>query len=265
MNRIDQLFSEKKKRVLSIYMTAGYPHLDDTAGIVSSLQEGGADMVEIGMPFSDPLADGPVIQHSSQVAIGNGMTCRLLFDQLKDIRKTIRIPLLLMGYLNPVLKFGVKSFVDHCVKTGIDGLIIPDLPLEVYKKEFKKYVDEAGLKFVMLITPQTTEERINLLSRSSGAAGGFLYMVADSSTTGAMRDITPEQITYFRRIEEMNLPLPRLIGFGISDAVNFNRAASFANGAIIGSAFIRALGENPGDPEKVSLDFVRSILSPGIG
>lgn len=258
MNRIDQLFKEKRQRILSIYLTAGYPKLDDTLSIVRALQESGADMVEIGMPFSDPLADGPVIQKSSQVALENGMTLRYLFSQLKDLRSTIHIPIVLMGYLNPVMQFGFREFVEECRKAEIDGLIIPDLPLHIYESEYQKIIEESGLKFIMLITPQTSQDRIIRISEISG---GFIYMVADSSTTGARNQLSELQIEYFNRIGAMQLKIPRLIGFGISSADTFYKASEYANGAIIGSAFISSLG-NAGDVpvEKKARDFVNSIL-----
>ncbi len=260
MNRIDQLFREKQKQILSIYITAGFPELDDTVNIIKELEESGADMVEIGMPFSDPLADGPVIQNSSQVALRNGMNIPLLFRQLKEIRNSVSIPLVLMGYLNPVLQFGFPDFIKKCKETGIDGLIIPDLPLKIFEKEYRKMIEEAKLKFVMLITPQTSEERILQIAEASGQ-GGFLYMVADSSTTGARQGIKEVQLDYFKRINDMKIEIPRLIGFGISDHHTFNRACEYANGAIIGSAFIYALGRiDERSVEEKSSDFVKSIL-----
>jgi len=258
MNRIDRLFAEKNERILSIYMTAGYPKLGDTVEILRSLQDSGADMVEIGMPFSDPLADGPVIQKSSQVALENGMTIRTLFSQLKDARRTIQIPLVLMGYLNPVLQFGFEKFIEECRTAEIDGLIIPDLPLHIYESEYKAILEESGLKFIMLITPQTSEQRIKQIAEISG---GFIYMVADSSTTGARKDLSPSQLEYFKRIEAMNLKIPRLIGFGISSAETFTQATQYAHGAIIGSAFITAIsGEGNIPVEKRASAFVNSIL-----
>lgn len=258
VNRIDQLFSEKKHGILSVYLTAGYPALDDTVEIIRTLQGAGVDMVELGMPFSDPLADGEIIQRSSQVALENGMSIRYLFGQISAIRKQVQIPILLMGYLNPVLQFGFRAFLEKCAETGIDGLIIPDLPLEIYLKEYRDDVEESGLKFVMLITPHTSEDRILRIAETSG---GFLYMVADASTTGVKRGITDQQIAYFQRINAMNLTIPRLIGFGISDADTFRIACEYANGAIIGSAFIRALGATgSGSVNERTGTFIGSVL-----
>ena len=258
MNRIDQLFSEKKQGVLSVYLTAGYPALEDTVEIIHTLQDSGVDMVEIGMPFSDPLADGEIIQQSSQVALANGMSIKYLFEQISTMRQQVEIPLVLMGYLNPVLQFGFSAFLKKCVETGIDGLIIPDLPLEVYLEEYRADVEESGLKFIMLITPHTSEDRI---LRIAEASGGFLYMVADASTTGVKKGISGDQLGYFSRIRKMELEIPRLIGFGISDAETFRIACEYANGAIIGSAFIRALGsprsESVGEKTRF---FIGSVL-----
>ncbi|MDA3823156.1 MAG: tryptophan synthase subunit alpha [Bacteroidales bacterium] len=257
MNRIDHLFKEKEGRVLSVYMTAGYPELNDTVEIITSLEQGGADMIEIGMPFSDPLADGPVIQASSQTALQNGMTIKLLFEQLKDIRSKVKIPLVLMGYLNPVLQFGFEKFLDKCVEIGIDGFILPDLPLSIYDKKYKEKVDSSGLHFIMLITPQTSTDRIKQIA---SASGGFLYMVADSSTTGAKKEIKDVQIEYFKRISSMNLDIPRLIGFGISSSETFDMACEHSKGAIIGSAFIKAIGsKNDRSISEKIQEFVRSI------
>ncbi|MEX0988392.1 MAG: tryptophan synthase subunit alpha [Bacteroidales bacterium] len=259
MNRIDQLFNTKQERILSVYTTAGYPRLDDTVDVIRALQNSGADMIELGMPFSDPLADGEVIQQSSHLALENGMTIRYLFDQITGIRSEIHIPLVLMGYLNPVLQFGFETFVKKCVETGIDGMIIPDLPLDVYNKEYRNIVEKSGLKFIMLITPRTPEPRILQIAEASG---GFLYMVADSSTTGARQELKQAQLEYFKRIKAMVPGLPRLIGFGISSAETFSRASEFAHGAIIGSAFIRQLGNNNDIPIEVKVkEFVESILN----
>jgi tryptophan synthase alpha chain len=258
VNRIDHLFSEKKQGVLSVYLTAGYPALEDTVEIINTLQNSGVDMVEIGMPFSDPLADGEIIQQSSQVALANGMSIKHLFEQISTIRQQVEIPLVLMGYLNPVLQFGFSAFLEKCVETGIDGLIIPDLPLEVYLEEYRAKVEESGLKFIMLITPYTSEDRIRRIAEVSG---GFLYMVADASTTGVKKGITGEQLGYFSRIRKMELDIPRLIGFGISDAETFRIACEYANGAIIGSAFISALGSTVSESivEKTRF-FIGSVL-----
>ncbi|MCF8225603.1 MAG: tryptophan synthase subunit alpha [Bacteroidales bacterium] len=258
MNRIDQLFRRKNNRILSVYMTAGYPRIGDTVEIIKALESSGVDMIEIGIPFSDPLADGEVIQKSSQQALENGMSLKLLFSQLKGIRSFVNTPLVLMGYLNPVLAYGFRKFIEDAVRVGIDGLILPDLPLEIYRESFREDLEDSGMKYIMLITPQTSENRIREIV---GNSGGFLYMVADSATTGARNEITGAQVEYFRRVGAMKLHIPRLIGFGISNAETFNRASSFANGAIIGSAFISALGDEKKQPiaDKVE-EFVASII-----
>ena len=212
MNRIDQLFSEKKKHILSIYMTAGYPSLEDTVQVIQYLQAYGADMIEIGMPFSDPLADGPVIQESSQRALKNGMNTSVLFRQLEGIREKVSIPLILMGYLNPVLQFGMERYLSECRRIGIDGLIIPDLPLDEFESDYKDVFEQYGIHLSMLITPHTSIERIR---RIASLSRGFLYVVSDASTTGAKGTINDQQLSYFKRIHNMNLDFPRLIGFQI--------------------------------------------------
>jgi tryptophan synthase alpha chain len=240
-NRIDKLFSERDSEVLSIYITAGYPGLSDTVRLLKALQECGTDMVEIGIPFSDPLADGPVIQQSSQQALQNGMTLDLLFRQLEKIRESISIPLVLMGYLNPILQMGMEPFLERCRDTGIDGVIIPDLPLAEYEEQYLNMFRHHGIYHSLLITPQTDAARIRKIAACSE---GFLYLVAAASTTGARRSVGAQQREYFERIREMELPLPGLIGFGISNRETFLTACKYARGAIIGSAFIKALGEN---------------------
>jgi len=239
INRIDQLFREREREILSIYITAGYPGIDDTVRLLKALQEFGADMVEIGIPFSDPLADGPVIQQSSQLALRNGMTLDLLFNQLKEIRESVSIPLYLMGYLNPVLQMGMEPFLSRCRDTGIDGVIIPDLPPAEYENRYREMFRSYGIYHSLLITPHTDEKRIN---RIAALSDGFLYMVAAASTTGAKSSVGDSQRDYFQRLKEMNLPVPGLIGFGISNRETFSAACNYARGAIIGSAFIRALG-----------------------
>jgi tryptophan synthase alpha chain len=241
MNRIDLLFQEQKKEILSVYTTAGYPKLNDTLPVLKALQQHGVQMVEIGMPFSDPLADGPVIQDSSQIALKNGMTLDLLFRQLAGVRDHIHIPLLLMGYLNPILQMGMEAFLRKCQKSGIDGLIIPDLPPAEYEQQYSELFESYGIHNVLLISPQTEEKRIRWIA---GLSGGFLYLVADAATTGARKSIGSHQKEYFQRIQEMELPVPGLIGFGISNRSTFRTACEYAPGAIIGSAFIRALGDN---------------------
>lgn len=213
MNRINQLFQQKQKNILSVYFTAGCPTISSPVEIIKALAEGGADMIEIGIPFSDPMADGPVIQKSSDRALKNGMNLKLLFQQLKDIRKEVSIPLLMMGYLNPVLQFGIENFCRNCTESGIDGVILPDLPLDLYLEEYKTVFDRYNLHPVFFISPQTSTERIRHIDDSTG---GFIYMVSASSTTGTKESFSPKQLSYFRRINEMKLKNPRLIGFGIS-------------------------------------------------
>jgi tryptophan synthase alpha chain len=250
MNRIDKLFQTRTGQILSVFFTAGYPVLHSTVDIIKSLARAGADMIEIGMPFSDPMADGPVIQKSSDVAIKQGMNMNLLFDQLKDIRKETDIPLLLMGYLNPVIHYGIEKFCDECEKTGIDGVILPDLPLEIFIEDpgnvlgsraqgsIKDLFVKHNLHCIFLISPQTRKERIHEID---SIGNGFLYMVSSSSTTGVKNGFDPKQQAYFERIREMKLRNPRLIGFGISDHASFSRACEYAQGAIIGSAFVNML------------------------
>ncbi len=240
MNRINQKLQENKK-ILSIYFSAGYPNLNDTVQIIQDLEKNGVDMIEIGLPFSDPLADGPTIQASSTQALHNGMTTQVLFDQLKDIRKTVNIPLVIMGYFNPMLQYGVEKFCATCAEIGIDGLIIPDLPVDVYADEYKAIFDQYGLKNIFLITPQTSDERIHFIDSVSD---GFIYMVSSASVTGSSAGFGNTQEAYFQRIAQMNLKNPQVIGFGINNAETFQQATQFAKGAIIGSAFITYLKEN---------------------
>ncbi len=241
MNAIDELFQRGKKNILSIYFTAGFPKLNDTVSIISTLEKAGVDMIEIGMPFSDPLADGPVIQESSRVALENGMNIKFLFEQLGNSRfksQESRLPLLLMGYLNPVMQFGIENFCREANKVGIGGIIIPDLPMEVYLKEYKSIFEKYNLRNIFLITPQTSEERIRFIDENSN---GFIYMVSSASTTGVKNGIDEEKENYFSRIQKMNLKNPLIIGFGISDRKSFSKACEYANGAIIGTAFIKQL------------------------
>ena len=253
MNRINQKLQETKK-ILSIYFSAGYPNLNDTVKIIEDLEKNGVDMIEIGLPFSDPLADGPTIQASSTQALYNGMTTQVLFEQLKDIRKTVSIPLIIMGYFNPMLQYGIENFCQKCAEIGIDGLIIPDLPVDVYADEYKATFEKYGLKNIFLITPQTSIERINFIDSVSD---GFIYMVSSASVTGSQTGFGDIQEKYFKRISDMNLRNPQVIGFGISNKETFNQATQNAKGAIIGSAFINHLTEN--GTGKIS-DFVKEIL-----
>lgn len=237
--RIEQLF-QNKKDILSIYFTAGYPAHSDTLPILTSLQAQGVDMVEIGLPFSDPLADGPVIQQSSTQALALGMTTEVLFEQLKDVRSKIDIPLVIMGYFNPVLQFGVAEFCKKCAETGIDAVILPDLPLTVYEREYKAIFESYGIHLIFLITPQTSDERIRALDQASK---GFIYLVSTASVTGSGAGFGQPQVDYFKRISDMKLQNPIVVGFGIKDRETFAQATAHADGAIIGSAFINALSD----------------------
>ncbi|MFD1163459.1 tryptophan synthase subunit alpha [Hwangdonia seohaensis] len=254
MNRINQKLQENKK-LLSIYFTAGYPNLDDTAPIIQDLEKNGVDMIEIGLPFSDPLADGPTIQASSTQALKNGMTTKVLFEQLKDIRKTVKIPLIIMGYFNPIFQYGVEAFCEKCKEIGIDGLIIPDLPVDVYHEKYQAIFEKYGLINVFLITPQTSDDRIKYIDSISN---GFIYMVSSASTTGAQSGFGNVQTQYFKRIADMRLKNPQIIGFGISNNDTFTQATQYAKGAIIGSAFVKHVTH---EGIKTINKFVNSILN----
>lgn len=240
MNRIEEKLSETNK-LLSVYFTAGYPKLNDTLEIIRSLEKSGVGMVEIGLPFSDPLADGPVIQQSSSAALNNGMNSQLLFEQLKDIRKEVEIPLLIMGYFNPILQFGVEKFCEECKKIGIDGLIIPDLPLEEFQQNYQDIFLRNELLNIFLIAPQTSEKRIREIDE---AAKGFIYMVSSSATTGKTDGFGEEQKNYFKRIHNMNLKNKKMVGFGVKDKKSFEQVTELNSGGIIGSAFVKFLSEN---------------------
>jgi tryptophan synthase alpha chain len=255
MNRIDILFRKKNNNVLSVYFTAGYPNLNSTAEIIKTLAVSGADMVEIGMPFSDPVADGPVIQHSSEKALGNGMNLKLLFGQLSEIRDEVKIPLLLMGYLNPVMQFGIENFCRECKRTGIDGVILPDLPPIVYKEEYFSIFNVYNIYNILLISPQSSVERITAIDKISR---GFVYMVSSSSVTGSKGNFSDDQISYFKRVGEMKLRNPVLIGFGISNHETFINAGKFARGGIIGSAFVNILEQDGNDFENIN-QFIKEI------
>ena len=239
MNRIDQLFAKKKKEVLSVYFTAGYPDLKDTVPVLQSLERNGVDLVEIGIPFSDPMADGPVIQASGTQALKNGMSLRELFRQLSNVRQSVSMPLVLMGYLNPIMQFGFEHFCAEANRCGVDGVIIPDLPFADYLKDYKPIAEKHGIHMIMLITPETSEERIRLIDENTS---GFIYMVSSASVTGAKSVFGDENLQYFRRVNSMNLKNPRLIGFGISNKITFDAACENASGAIIGSKFVSLLG-----------------------
>ncbi len=244
MNRIDQAFESGNKDILNVYFTAGYPQLDDTVRIARALESAGADMIEIGIPFSDPVADGPTIQASSSQALKNGMNLKLLLKHLEGLREQVSIPVLLMGYVNPILQYGFEAFCKDCERVGVDGLILPDLPLYEYEELYQGVLEKHGLYNIFLISPQTLEARIRKIDELSS---GFVYMVSSSSITGAKGDISEEQINYFNRINSMGLKNKRLIGFGISNRKTFGEACDYADGAIIGSAFIKLLSEDASD------------------
>ncbi len=255
MNRINNLFETKKENILSVYFTAGFPNLNDTVEIIQLLEKNGVDLIEIGIPFSDPTADGPTIQRSSEIALKNGMNLELLFEQLKNIRESVKIPLVLMGYFNPVYQFGVERFCAKCTEIGIDGTILPDLPLNEFENEYKDIFAKNNLHNILLITPQTSENRIRQID---AACSGFIYMVSSSSTTGAGKKVEDFEQSYFERIKNMNLKNPRLIGFGISDNATFANACKYASGAIIGSAFVKSFNPELKLEESISV-FVKEI------
>ena len=252
MNRINQKLQESQK-LLSIYFTAGYPEMEDTVPIIEELENNGVDMIEIGLPFSDPLADGPTIQQSSGAALRNGMTTAKLFKQLEGIREKVSIPLIIMGYFNPILQYGVEAFCKKCKEAGIDGLIIPDLPVEEYNIHYRDIFEDNDIIPVFLITPQTSEERIKFID---AASNGFIYMVSSAGVTGSTTGFGEEHTEYFKRIYQLNLKSPSIVGFGISSADTFKQATEFSKGAIIGSAFIKHLSHHGVD--KIS-DFVKTL------
>jgi len=256
MNRIDKLFQQKNQRVLNIYCTAGYPEAHSTILIMQSLQSSGADMIELGMPYSDPLADGPVIQASSSKSLASGMTINKLFTDLTGFRSSINVPVILMGYMNPILQFGFEAFCEKAALLGIDGLILPDLPIYEYETEYGRLINKYGLKFIFLVTPETSEERIRKLDNLST---GFLYAVSSSSTTGNEKSISL-QMNYFKQLHDLKLKNPVLIGFGIKDKQTFDAACEYANGAIIGSAYIKAL-ENTDNVQQATKEFINGIIT----
>lgn len=254
MNRIDQAFIDKKQNLLNVYFTAGFPELGDTLRIAKSLEASGADLIEIGMPYSDPVADGPTIQDSSTKALENGMSIKLLFEQLKDLRKEVSVPVILMGYVNPVLQYGFEAFCAKCAEVGVDGLIVPDLPMYEYDELYKDILAKYGLYNIFLITPQTSDERIKMIDQLSS---GFIYMVSSASITGAKSGISGVQIAYFERVKSLGLKNKLLIGFGISNQETFNTACQYADGAIIGSAFVKLLSEDASDQNITQ--FIQSV------
>lgn len=257
MNRINTLFAQNPKNLLSIYFCAGAPTLDGTADVIRTLANNGISMIEIGIPFSDPMADGPVIRDTATDALKNGMSLRLLFDQLKDIRKDVQIPLILMGYLNSVMHFGFEDFCKKCVEVGIDGMILPDMPFKDYMEEYKPIADKYDLRIIMLITPETEEERIRFIDQNTD---GFIYMVSSAATTGAQSSFDDAKQAYFNKVHAMNLKNPTMIGFGISNKQTLEAAQQNANGAIIGSKFVNLLNDAKGDA-KLAIDNLYKALS----
>ncbi|KAA6438803.1 tryptophan synthase subunit alpha [Dyadobacter flavalbus] len=260
MNRIINLFDStvshaESSGLLNVYFTAGFPQLNDTMRVLKALQDGGADLVEIGMPYSDPVADGETIQKSNDVALENGMSVKILFEQLENMRETIFVPVLLMGYVNPVLQFGMENFCRKCAEVGVDGLILPDMPMDVYLNEYKALFDSYGLLNIFLVTPQTSEARIRQIDEVSQ---GFIYTVSSASVTGSKSGVSEDMESYFNKLNNMKLKNPRLIGFGIKDNATFKKASGYAAGAIIGSAFIRVLQEST-DLEQDIKSFVREV------
>lgn len=254
-NRIDRLFKSKTQKVLSVFYTAGFPALEDTVSIARHLEEAGADLIEIGIPFSDPVADGPTIQASSKTAIDNGMRVKRLLEQVREIRKDVTLPIVLMGYLNPVLQYGVERFFREAAASGVDGLILPDLPLEEFHSEYKDLAQSLNLNVIFLVSPTTPEDRIRMIDELSS---GFVYAVSSSGTTGARSGFSSDQEQYFQRLKSLNLKNPVLIGFGISDSSTFSKASEFASGAIVGSAFINLLKQS-NNFEADILRFVKNL------
>jgi tryptophan synthase alpha chain len=256
MNTLQQKLNDKKENLLTIYFTAGYPELNDTGTIIKELEAAGADIIEVGMPFSDPVADGPTIQASSLKALQNGMSIKKLLEQLKAIKDEVNVPILLMGYINPIWKYGVEKFMADCEESGVSGLILPDIPLDEYLNDYKPLYEKHKLSNVFLVTPQTSDERIRAYDE---ACNGFIYMVSSASTTGANKTVDEEkQEVYFNRVKSLNLKNPTQIGFNIKDKASFDRACQYANGGIIGSAFINKISEE-GDLKLKVREFVKSI------
>jgi tryptophan synthase alpha chain len=256
-NRITELFEKKGKNILNIFYTAGFPGLNDTKRIAESLQASGADIIEIGIPFSDPIADGPTIQESNKIALDQGMNVALLIEQVKELRSTVTIPVVLMGYLNPVMQYGIEKFMRDASDAGVDGLILPDLPLDEYVNDYKSLAESLNLSISFLISPTTSESRIRKIDSVSS---GFIYAVSSSSTTGAKREFSEDQISYFKKLQSFGLKNPFLIGFGISSHQTYSQACTYAAGAIVGSSFITALKESKDISPDVK-SFVNSIKS----
>jgi tryptophan synthase alpha chain len=254
-NRITTLFAKKKQNILSVFYTAGFPALHDTVRVAKLLEEAGADIIEIGIPFSDPIADGPTIQESNKIALDQGMNLKLLIKQVREIRATVKLPIVLMGYLNPVMQYGVESFFKDAASAGVDGLILPDMPLEEYEREYKSLVESLNLSISFLISPTTSESRIKKIDSLSN---GFIYAVSSTSTTGARNEFSVDQVNYFKKLQTMNLKNQFLIGFGVSNFQTYSQVCSYASGAIIGSSFITAL-KNSGNLETDIGLFVKKI------
>jgi tryptophan synthase alpha chain len=254
MNRLNKLFATKKDNLLSIYYTAGYPAINTTIDIAEALEKAGADFLEIGFPYSDPVADGPTIQNSSQQALDNGMTLNVLFEQLKDLRKRVTIPILLMGYVNPIVQYGVERFCKAAAEAGVDGVIVPDLPMYEYESMYSGFFKDNNLSNIFLVTPQTAEARIRKIDELSNS---FIYLLSSSNITGGNLNVSDSIEDYYKRVKAMNLKNPTIIGFGISNNETYTKACQYANGAIVGSAFVKLLGED-GYMEKIP-GFVKSI------
>jgi tryptophan synthase alpha chain len=260
MNRLDKLFAEKKTGILNMYCTAGYPQLHSTVEVITALQGNGADIVEIGIPYSDPIADGPVIQQSNMQALANGMSIPRLFEQLKNIRENIQLPIILMGYMNPVLQFGIDKFCESAAASGVDGIILPDLPMYEFETMYQQYFKSNNLRFIFLVTPETSLERIRKIDN---LASGFIYAVSSSATTGSAQHpadnkAIEDQQAYFKKLKDMSLTNPILVGFGIKDKPTFDAACAYTNGAIIGSAYINAL-KNATDIAATTKDFINRV------
>ena len=255
MNRINKLFADKKNGILSLYFCAGHPSLESTAQIIRTLEKNGVDMIEVGIPFSDPMADGPVIQDAATKALRNGMTLNLLFEQLSDIRKDVKMPLILMGYLNPIYQYGYEAFFKKCSETGIDGVIIPDLPFKDYLDKVKPIADKYDVRIIMLITPETSDERIRFIDENTD---GFIYMVSSAATTGAQKEFDRQKQEYFNHVNNMGLKHPRMIGFGISNKQTLESAQANAAGCIIGSKFVQLLEQN-GDAVKAFDSLIKAL------
>lgn len=254
-NRINKLFQKKRKGILSVYYTAGFPHLDSTALIGSYLQQAGADIIEIGIPYSDPIADGPTIQESNKVALENGIRLSLILEQVREMRKTVTIPIILMGYVNPVMQYGIEQFARDAASAGVDGVILPDLPMDAFLSEYKPLFESVNLSNAFLISPTTSEARIRKID---SVTDGFIYAVSASSVTGAKGVFAEEQLTYFRKLEDMNLKNPYLIGFGISNHDTFAKASAHSSGAIVGSAFVNMLKDSHNLETDIT-SFVKSL------